>query len=151
MCLKSPVAELALLQGDKLEPTAWMLDVSMFFTITSFPIPAIFWRSSSETLMRHRNPIFDVGLGITPPRVITIDTLHALFLGVFMGWCKCALWMMIESGVWGRHSTIDETISFACAAIRHDLDVFYKRRHQLDPKEVLDSEWNRPLCMSSLM
>jgi hypothetical protein len=125
-----------LLQGDRLEPSPTLLDVSDFEAIVTFPVRATFWRPSHETMTRHRNPIFQRELGITP-RILTVDLLHAFYLGVLQRWCRVAVWMVINSGVFGRVGTQDERIQIAIIALGNMLNHWYKRRHSANPLEKL--------------
>ena len=78
------ILTLGLVRGDRLEPCAWLHDVQTFDMIESFPHPCMFWRASEDTNARHRNPLFDTDenvIGITAEDSITVDTLHALYLG----------------------------------------------------------------------
>ena len=100
-------------------------------------MPLIFWRPSSETLCRFRNPLLARDLGITPYRSLTVDGLHCLYLGVMLAFCKYVVWLMSTEHVWGRAKTAEETFEVSVLAIRHELKAFYKRRHQEHPGENL--------------
>ena len=82
LCLTENVLinNVQLKENDRLEPSETLPDVGAIFDdIDKFPIDVTFWRSSLETLTRHRNPIFDQEIGITPQRSLTADVLHAFF------------------------------------------------------------------------
>jgi len=67
--------------GDRLEPSLLVPDIGLGFDRT-MPAAATFWRRRSETSARHRNPLFDEELGISPDSIV-IDYLHTMALGVF--------------------------------------------------------------------
>ena len=70
-----------LLKGDRLEPCAAVPTIKQLVSVTMFPIVGItLWRRSAEVMSRHRNPIFDASIGITPHRSLTVDTLHGFIL-----------------------------------------------------------------------
>ena len=90
-----------------------------------------------DTLVRNRCPIFDLNLGITPVRSLTIDVLHCLYLGVFNSFAKHVIWMLILAGAWGKRQTNDETIANSVFAIRRDLRGWYAIRASKHPNEKL--------------
>ena len=47
-----------LLANDRLEPSRELMDVAAFDQINEFPTRAVFWRTSAETVSRHRCPLF---------------------------------------------------------------------------------------------
>ena len=135
-CLTENIAPLGLLKDDRLEPTAEVRDIGAFETLAP-PFNAVFWRTSAETLARHRCPLFCQELGLSPQRSLTVDLLHAAYLGVFKIWCRVALWFLILSGAFGNIGTVEETIQTAVLVLRHDLMEWYKARHRINPKEGL--------------
>ncbi len=56
-CLVLDFDDLGLKKGDRLEPTPAMPDV-MAFDTREPPVACCFWRASTDTLARHRNPLF---------------------------------------------------------------------------------------------
>ena len=76
------VPGLGLKAGDRLEPSPTLVDVAEFDRL---PVgtPVLFWRRPSETICRHRNPIFCEETGIVPNRVFDPDWLHDQGLGLF--------------------------------------------------------------------
>ena len=61
---------------------------------------SVWWRSSLETLAKHRNPLFCRALGITL-LIIAIDTLHTLHLGVLKRFVMWFFWKLFELDVFG--------------------------------------------------
>ena len=128
---------LGLLAGDRLEATPALLDVADFDSVSVFPYDAVFWRSSEETITRHRNFIFSRKTGITPHRCLTIDVLHCLYLGVFNRFCRIVAWLLLTSGLFGRRGSLEEQIQVGIIAMGNMLDHWYKRRHAADREEGL--------------
>ena len=97
----------------------------------------VFWRQSNESLARHRNPIFDRELGVTPATCIAIDTLHAIFLGILNRWCKVIVDVLVASGVYGAVGTTEENTIASIMILRSTLTTWYSRRHSNHPAENL--------------
>ena len=121
---------------DRLEPSEQLLDYALFREATP-PFTVTFWRHSEETLARHRNPLFWSGTGVTPTRCITTDTLHCFYLGVLKVWCTQAVWLLLESDVYGHMGTAEERLASAVLVLRAALMRFYKQRHRDHPTEQL--------------
>ena len=107
-----------LLANDRLEPSLNLPDIGELENAQYFPIDIIFWRTSEESLARHRNPVFEPELGITPARSVVVDVLHAVFLGILLVWCRCAVWTLLLNGAYGHarenheYLTIDQNILY---------------------------------------
>lgn len=136
-CLGSDVPELSLRTGDRLEPSSFLRDVGHFEMMARFPAPLLFWRPSLQSDARHRCPLFDDALGTTPVDHLTVDALHAVFLGVMNSFCKHLLLFLIQEGMWGQRGQADETEQRAMLIIRAELRAFYRRRHEQNPGERL--------------
>jgi hypothetical protein len=78
--LRNNIPRLHLIVGDRLEPSSTLRDVAQFEAVAPGTI-IVFWRSSKQTRTHHRNPLFDVGLGISIT-LLCVDLLHAFHLGV---------------------------------------------------------------------
>jgi hypothetical protein len=113
--------------NDRLEPSRSLPNVGELHLVDEFPTIILFWRVSDETLTRHRNPLFDRTIGITPRRSLTVDVLHAFFLGVLNIWAKIALWKLIEAGAYGNLGTQAENLRAAALVLRSALMSWYKR------------------------
>ena len=139
--LTRPVPELGLLKDDRLESGEDLHDVGMLESLIptpARPVRVIFWRPSSETLARHRNPIFDAALGITPRRCINGDTLHCIYLGVILVFCRHVIcFFFLTSGIFARFGTSDEVLAVAISRIGHALNVWYRNRRSAFPAETL--------------
>ena len=138
--LNNDVPSLGLLADDRLEPSLHLIDVSK---LEDLEIPEdghvqiIFWRVSLETMARHRTPFLDAELGTDPSTCLIVDTLHALYLGVFQVWCRIAIWFLIESGIFGALGTHEEQHASTVLLLRHQLMAWYKARHAAMPTENL--------------
>jgi hypothetical protein len=111
--------------NDRLEPSRTLADVGHLHLIDVYPTPIVFWRSENETLTRHRNPIFDRAIGVTPHRSLTVDLLHCLFLGIMNVWARTAIWHLIMSGAFGDLGTKAENIRAAVLVMRSGLMKWY--------------------------
>ena len=81
--------DLNLLSDDRVEPSASFVDVGRDIRELPLPIVITFWRSSRETITKHRNPIFSEATGVSPSGSLGVDWLHCLSLGVaqfFFSW-----------------------------------------------------------------
>lgn len=130
MVLVVDVPALGLLKNDRLEPCPTLPDVCSFSEVERFPFPCVFWRTTEETLSRHRNPVFDDSLGVTITGSLTIDTLHAQYLGNIHGLCKLILWKLLRSGLWGELGTQDQQVAIAMLALSREISAFYKQRRR---------------------
>lgn len=136
-CLTADVPEMGLAKGDRLEPSEQMPDPGQFDGASQFPMVVVFWRPALETLARHRNPLFSSELGVSPARSLTVDTLHAVFLGVMNVFCKYVAVTLFQAGVFGQQGTQQETFEVGAMVLRHRLKAFYQSRHRQNPTEKL--------------
>ena len=138
LCLTRGIDELGLLVGDRLEPSQRLQDVGdILVTELEVPITLIFWRTSSEYITRHRNPLFQRDLGITPHSSLTIDVLHCIYLGVLLTWCRYVVWALIAARSWISLGTGEEIFENSCMMIRHELKHFYRTHNASHPTEKL--------------
>ena len=98
-----------------------------------------FWRSSRDSSARHRYPLFDADVGVTPHRSLTVDVLHAWHLGVIKGFCCYVAWFILESSLLagGACGTAEERFAVSVQSLKHQLFAFYLRRHESHPEENL--------------
>ena len=134
--LTQSLPTLGLEAGDRLEPSPTLPDVG---DLENLALPAVitFWRKSLDTLTRHRNPLFCDATGLSPKRAMTIDTLHALYLGVLNTWAKTAVWYLLLSGIFGHLHYADENLRAAVLVLRNSLIAWYKQRRADHPHESL--------------
>ena len=125
-----------LLANDRLEPSPVLPDVGSLEQLTDFPKTITFWRPSAETLARHRNPVFDPEIGMTPRRSIVVDLLHALYLGILLVYARLVLWKLIVHGAYGHTGTNHEHLSVAMVVLRSALMTWYPV-HEKKTGEVL--------------
>lgn len=132
LALSRALPELGLEQGDRLEPSTSLSDVGLFFGITDFPAELVFWRPSLQSVATHRNPLWSPSIGLTPYRCFTVDELHALHLGVYKEFCKRAVWVLLNSHVWGAGETTEsEKHQIGVLCLRSELTSWYKHRESM--------------------
>jgi hypothetical protein len=134
--LATDVPELGLSAGDRLEPSDSCPDVGAVSGLAP-PFTLTFWRDSEESISRHRNPLFRASYGLAAETSMTVDTLHALYLGVMHVWCREAVWQLLTSGVYGASATSGADLVVCCLAMRTSLFNWYKARRAKFPSEGL--------------
>ena len=122
--------------GARLEPSELLPDVGAIFGVLSLPLLVVFWLTSEETLVRHRTPLFDQRLGLSPAS-LTVDMLHCWYLGVFRNFAAACIWHFLEHGIWASASTMDEQVQNSLIVMMTNLRGFYKRRARAYPGENL--------------
>ena len=135
-CLGTDMHQYSLNADDRLEPSPSLPDVGTFELQTP-PFEVTMWRRSLESLCRHRNPLWSDSLGLSAERSLTVDTLHALYLGVMNVWCRTAVWKLVMSGVYGSTGASDDGLTSCCLAMRHALFAWYSARRRRFPDEGL--------------
>ena len=115
----------------------FVFDVGPSEDANLFPAIFVFWRSSMQSITRHRNPVFQASLGVTPRRSLVVDTLHALFLGQMKSFVCLLLWTLLDSGIFGNLGTHDEQLMTGILNLRGQLMAWYRERHQRNPSERL--------------
>jgi hypothetical protein len=135
LALRNPCPSLALIVGDRLEPSHGMPDVGAFFDmeVPESGLQVVFWRKGKQTLTKHRNPLFQRDVGMAPASSLTVDELHANHLGVMKAWCKVAIWALIVAGIYGGVGTGDENTQVAVLVLRHRLMAWYKETRSVNP------------------
>lgn len=111
-----------LLKGDRLEPSESVPDIGCFGVLEP-PFTATFWRRSEEGLTRHRNPVFSEDIGTEPGRVLTVDALHSIYLGVMRVYCRITMWALLNAGIYGANPNSEASL----LALRHRLMTWYRR------------------------
>jgi hypothetical protein len=125
--LMRDIPELRLKKGDRLQPGHDIWDVGQIDTMNpKSACRLLFWRRSAETHVRHRNPVFSEETGIVPERVLVIDWLHALSLGVYKYFISHLWHTLFEHDVYeiGR-CTDHEHIVLSLGRLRVDLFNWY--------------------------
>ena len=139
--LQKDFPQCGLKMHDRLEPTASLPDVALFHKLCPKPgdkTTVLFWRRSHETLCLRRCPLWDPSIGLTPTRVIVLDVLHTLFLGVMNMFVCVAIWRMIKSGIWGKmQSTATEAMQVFVMTLRSNLMGWYRQYRRLHPEADL--------------
>ena len=141
LVLTQDFPELALLKGDRVEPTWSLQDIGKLFVVSMFPFDITFWRSAQDTKARHLNPIFDTPgrppIGITI-QCIASDALHCLYLGVFKFYVQHVVWCMLLNDWWraGRPCTLIRH-RISVLLLRAELWRFYGKYDKEHPKQRL--------------
>ena len=91
----------------------------------------------SETLCRHRNPLWCEELALSLPQNLAVDTLHAFHLGVLLLWCREALWFLMLGGIYGLAAWNDEGLAAVTQVVRKLLFKWCKQRKRDFPGETL--------------
>ena len=97
--LSEPMPDLKLVKGDRLEPSMSLPNWSDFFERR--PLRVVFWRSSAETMVKHRIPLFGPEWNCTPQEVICLDAMHTLCLGVHSQYVLHSLWHVLDKNTDG--------------------------------------------------
>ena len=126
-----------LLVGDRLEPTASMLDVGDFETKVP-PFNALFWRGSTDDRVSHESPLYLIkGFFLNNHGV---DILHAWHLGPLLYYLPLVFNLFIKSLVMLSsnlpHISLADTRRLALLRIKSKLWTFYKLKR-------LDPDWKR--------
>ena len=107
--------------GDRFEPSEGMPDWATLYALTSLPpggVRLMFWREANASRARHRNPLYNPRLGLTPQRMLG-DTLHVLYLGIFQVILAYFMRALSASNVWEFPSTFSPAL-----VLEHTLDAF---------------------------
>ena len=102
--LRSNVPHLRLRKHDRLEPNETLPDVGMLESIAVFPCCILFWRTSCETVTKHRNPLFGPR-GYIVVTMICADILHTIYLGVMKKYLAELFWAWIRIDAWATGAT----------------------------------------------
>ena len=98
--LNCDIPHLGLKKHDRLEPSALMPSVHELEFVRIFPTIVTFWRRSGETVARHRNPIIAEHLGTSISRLIQMDTMHTMALGVVSDFCAATMYRLFAVDFW---------------------------------------------------
>ena len=88
--LSVALPSMGLLEGDRMESRAILMDVGHLESLTTFPLCLAFWRQANETSARHRNSLFSRATHISLCS-IALDSLHCLLWGVYRKHCMTVL------------------------------------------------------------
>ena len=132
---------LGLLRGDRLEPFELLQDVGLGFDmLDEFPVQVLFWRPSSETRAKHRNPFFrrraHVGLA-----TLLEEWLHCFHLGILKDFNTQLVWELLLSDAFrvpyrgDRAPSAHEYLEDGCELLRAGLLTWYKKQEPGDYTE----------------
>lgn len=132
--LKEDVPGTPLVKGLRLEPSPCLPDVAGLDNVCVFPFEAVFWNPTARAGTKHRNPMFDPAIGVTP-RTLCVDELHTMHLGVFQDFVSRALWALLDKDVWNSSPGATEEVKRKAGAIhlRHDLFAYYGEEKRTRP------------------
>ena len=128
--LMEGVPETDLRKGDRLEPSIMLYDTGEGFdNLMFFPIIVTFWRSSLQTFVYHRNPLWDPDIGFTHDLVMAVDWLHTLSLGCFQFFIMRIIHLLFRADAWQTQETTEEgRILLSIGRMQSELTVFYRRQ-----------------------
>jgi hypothetical protein len=134
--LECDLPEFGLLANDRLEPHPGLWDVGAFDARIKLPARVLFWRSSRNTITKHRCPLFSSTLGITIMSLV-IDILHALNLGVYQQYCADMLWAIVRADCFrvGPTKAMDERLQLSAMRIRSALFSWYTSQATSHPDD----------------
>ena len=126
--LKEPIECLNLLADDRLEPCDSLADVALLEDMV-IPCTVVFWRSSRESIARHRCPLFCTELGLSPDTGLIVDTLHCLYLGIMLVWCRLSFWCLMTPAVTGNVGNAEENLASGFLVVKSLLHFWYAEYH----------------------
>jgi len=131
--LATAIPHLGLRAGDRLEPSDTLADVGMFDDLLC-PVRVLFWRTSMESMVRHRCPLMSPALGITIESTVCLDVLHTLHLGPIICLGVRGIWAVLWARAFGDYdASAPDQLQLAAMAFRQELHRWYRERHGLWP------------------
>ena len=134
-CLRWDIPGSILKEGDRLEPSAVLMDVDKFESIDPrrLPLSLTFWRKVQKRV-KHRNPLFDALLGVTPDSLV-VDSLHALNLGTLNRFAQELVWLMFWCHVWtNRRGRVQQDwIDLSVQGLRSELIIWEDEQQRAQP------------------
>jgi len=102
--IKPPgLPEYGLHAGLRIEPSEDLLDVGALFTpLQSYPFTITLWNMAKESIAKRQCPFFDMELGTSINRTLSVETLHCFNLGIYLAMGGSVVWAFIENCVWVR-------------------------------------------------
>ena len=127
--LHADLAELGLLEADRLEPSPLLIDVSKLAQ-APLGITIVFWRRSllAKSVLdpvAHRCPLFCEELHTTPEKSIAIDSLHTLYYGPCMRHATAALCRLVDGNPWQLRGTAGARVDIGFKRLTADLHQWY--------------------------
>ena len=135
--LTADVDALGLKWGDRLEPFELLQDVGLGFDelepSAERPVQLLFWRPSSASRAKHRNPLFSAGTGITIHSLLE-EFMHCFHLGVLKDFLTQLVWELLLSDAFrvtrraDRPPNQQEILEEGCELLRAGLLTWYSRQ-----------------------
>ncbi|CAE7761127.1 unnamed protein product [Symbiodinium sp. CCMP2456] len=138
-CLKASFPLLGLRKGNRLEPSASLLDVDKFMQLTT-PFSCTFYTGGPHGRILHQSPFLKIP-GVTLD-CWCIDVLHTWHFGPLSSYIAHSLRLLISSSVYrpaDQDLDKEEADKLALLHIRAELWSFYKRRREADE----DGTWRK--------
>ena len=125
--LQVDIPVLGLRKGDRLQPGGDIWDVGQIDIMDpQSACRLLFWRRSAETHVRQRNPLFSEETGIVPERVLVVDWLHTLSLGVYKYFISVLWHTLIEHDAFKvGPCTAGERSLLSTGRLRNELFAWY--------------------------
>ena len=129
--LVEDLPELGLCKGDRIEPSITCQNIAAIDDATGYGFAYTFWRVANTTCTHHRNPIFEVGIGISLSSLM-VDWLHCCSLGVFQHFGAYLSNALLSANAWAVPSGMRWQ---AIGVVREELTAWYasesraKRQH----------------------
>ena len=128
--LKHPVARFGLCKHDRLDPSEELPNIAGFDD-AELPFTAKFWRVHSDEAgrgtnqMSFHNPLF-AGTAIHPDMFV-VDTLHCVYLGVYVKYVESVIWRAISCNVFKVHGAKSEVLESSARFLFADIKLWYRR------------------------
>ena len=109
--LRIDFPELGLQKHDRLEPSRFLRNVALFDNLREFPAVVSFWRRSLETSSRHRSPLVNPAIGCSITRMVQVDGMHTLSLGVYQVFIGEAMHRLFSRDFWNVGATTNSLLT----------------------------------------
>eukprot|EP00971_Amphidinium_carterae_P328429 6460304-Amphidinium_carterae.1 len=126
--LVASYAPLNLLAGDRWEPSDAVPDWALLFQEGFRPSSVMFIRPTKQTLLKHRNPLFEVVEGGIPG-VCALDMMHMFPLGVIGHYVCLVFWQLMKHNLFAKTFTTRSKEEVAIANLEYinlELQMYYK-------------------------
>ena len=146
--LKKAYPPLGLVKGARLEPSATLVDVSLFETQQT-PFDCVFYIAGPNGRVLHQSPLLQIpGVHLS---TWCIDLLHTWHYGPMSTYITHTLRLLLSSPIWKPDIPdldLEESNKLALMALKAELWTHYKRRRQEDPVwRVKGSEAGFNFCL----
>ena len=112
---------LGLKAGDRIEPSPWHHDIGDL----SMPMKLTCWRVNSETMTRHRNPLFGELAGMSIDN-LGIDVMHTCSMGVYQCYLAELVWDLFDENCYSLDGPRIARTTLSIARMKEELWSFYR-------------------------